>query len=104
MLWIESQRAVIAGDTLVDFGPGFHIASWLREGVTRTQVAEGLSPLLERPVELVLPAHGAPTDRGRSSAHLPELRRDAAALSRRVRNSTDVRRTRYATEGLVGVK
>jgi hypothetical protein len=36
---------------------------WLREGVTRAQVIEGLRPLLELPVELVLPAHGAPTDR-----------------------------------------
>jgi hypothetical protein len=32
-------------------------------GVTREQVLEGLRPLLARPVELVLPAHGAPTDR-----------------------------------------
>jgi hypothetical protein len=31
--------------------------------VTREQVADGLRPLLELPVELVLPAHGAPTDR-----------------------------------------
>jgi len=35
---------------------------WLREGVTREQVAEGLQPLLALPVEIVLPAHGAPTD------------------------------------------
>jgi hypothetical protein len=52
-----------AGDTLVDFGKGFQIADWLRESVTREQVADGLRPLLELPVELVLPAHGAPTDR-----------------------------------------
>jgi hypothetical protein len=31
--------------------------------VTREQVATGLRPLLTRPVELVLPTHGAPTDR-----------------------------------------
>jgi hypothetical protein len=36
---------------------------WLREGVTREQVADGLRPLLDLPVELVLPAHGRPTDR-----------------------------------------
>jgi glyoxylase-like metal-dependent hydrolase (beta-lactamase superfamily II) len=63
VLWIESHRTVISGDTLVDFGDGFEIARWLRAGVTREQVVEGLHPLLERPVEHVLPAHGAPTDR-----------------------------------------
>jgi hypothetical protein len=31
--------------------------------VTREQVAEGLRPLLERPVEHVLSAHGGPQDR-----------------------------------------
>jgi glyoxylase-like metal-dependent hydrolase (beta-lactamase superfamily II) len=63
VLWIESHRAVISGDSLVDFGQGFQIADWLRESVTREQVAEGLRPLLERPVEHVLPTHGRPTDR-----------------------------------------
>jgi glyoxylase-like metal-dependent hydrolase (beta-lactamase superfamily II) len=63
VLWVEGSRAVIAGDTLVDFGQGLQIADWLREDVTREYVAEGLRPLLELPVELVLPAHGAPTDR-----------------------------------------
>jgi glyoxylase-like metal-dependent hydrolase (beta-lactamase superfamily II) len=63
VLWIESVGAVISGDTLVDFGQGLQIADWLREAVTREQVAEGLRPLLALPVELVLPTHGAPTDR-----------------------------------------
>ena len=63
-LWVERHRAVIAGDTLADFGRGIEINTrWLRGGVTREQVAEGLRPLLELPVERVLPAHGAPTDR-----------------------------------------
>jgi hypothetical protein len=35
----------------------------LQHGVTREQVVEDLSPLLRLPVEIVLPAHGAPTDR-----------------------------------------
>jgi hypothetical protein len=53
-----------AGDTLADFGDGIGIQSdWLRGGVTREEVAERLRPLLELPVELLLPAHGAPTDR-----------------------------------------
>ena len=64
VLWIESRRAVVAGDSLADFGRGLEIPrEWLREGVTREQIAEGLRPLLTLPVELVLPAHGAPTDR-----------------------------------------
>jgi glyoxylase-like metal-dependent hydrolase (beta-lactamase superfamily II) len=63
VLWAESAGAVIAGDTLVDFGRGLEIGEWLRDTVSREQVAEGLRPLLTLPVEVVLPAHGAPTDR-----------------------------------------
>jgi hypothetical protein len=48
---------------MVDFGRGLEINEWLRGGVTREQVVEGLRPLLALPVEVVLPAHGAPTDR-----------------------------------------
>jgi glyoxylase-like metal-dependent hydrolase (beta-lactamase superfamily II) len=65
VLWVESHDTVISGDTLVDFGQGLQInVRWLREGVTREQVAEGLRPLLELPVEHVLAAHGGPFDRG----------------------------------------
>jgi glyoxylase-like metal-dependent hydrolase (beta-lactamase superfamily II) len=64
VLWVESRRTVVAGDTLVDFGRGLEIPrEWLRKGVTREQVVEGLQSLLALPVEFVLPAHGAPTDR-----------------------------------------
>jgi glyoxylase-like metal-dependent hydrolase (beta-lactamase superfamily II) len=64
VLWIEDYRAVVSGDTLVDFGQGLEIPlQWLREGVTREQVVEGLRPLLALPVEHVLAAHGGPTDR-----------------------------------------
>jgi glyoxylase-like metal-dependent hydrolase (beta-lactamase superfamily II) len=64
VLWVESRRAVIAGDTLADFGQGLEIpVEWLPAGVTREQVAEGLRPLLELPVEVVLAAHGGPTGR-----------------------------------------
>jgi hypothetical protein len=63
VLWIDRVGAVISGDTLVDFGRGLEINDWLRGGVTREEVAERLRPLLERPVEVVLSAHGAPTDR-----------------------------------------
>jgi hypothetical protein len=62
--WVESKRAVISGDTLVDFGEGLEINErWLPPGVTRNDVAEGLRPLLELPVEHVLATHGGLTDR-----------------------------------------
>ena len=64
VLWIESHRAVISGDTLVDFGQGLALTPrWLREGVRREQVIEGLRPLLALPVEHVLATHGGPFDR-----------------------------------------
>ena len=63
VLWVDRVGAVISGDTLVDFGRGLVINDWLRGRVTREQVIEGLRPLLALPVEFVLPAHGAPTDR-----------------------------------------
>jgi glyoxylase-like metal-dependent hydrolase (beta-lactamase superfamily II) len=64
VLWVESQRAVISGDTLVDFGNGLEINErWLRPGVTREEIAEGLRLLLGLPVEHVLATHGGPTDR-----------------------------------------
>ncbi len=64
VLWIESHRAVISGDTLVDFGRGLELPRrWLPEGVRREQVVEGLRPLLEQPVEQVLATHGGAFDR-----------------------------------------
>ena len=64
VLWIENGRAVVAGDTLVDFGEGLHInPRWLSAGLTREQVVDGLRPLLALPVEHVLATHGGPTDR-----------------------------------------
>jgi glyoxylase-like metal-dependent hydrolase (beta-lactamase superfamily II) len=64
VLWVESRRAVVVGDTLADFGRGFELPTeWLRQGVTHEAVAAGLRPLLDLPVELVLPAHGPPTGR-----------------------------------------
>jgi glyoxylase-like metal-dependent hydrolase (beta-lactamase superfamily II) len=64
VLWIESERSVISGDTLVDFGRGLEINErWLRPGVTRAEIAAGLRPLLALPVEHVLATHGGPADR-----------------------------------------
>jgi glyoxylase-like metal-dependent hydrolase (beta-lactamase superfamily II) len=64
VLWIESHGAVISGDTLVEFGHGLQINErWLRPGITREEVAAGLRPLLDLPVEHVLATHGGPFDR-----------------------------------------
>jgi glyoxylase-like metal-dependent hydrolase (beta-lactamase superfamily II) len=50
VLWMESRRAVIAGDTLVDFGQGLEVpVEWLPQGVAREQIAEGLRSLLDLP-------------------------------------------------------
>jgi glyoxylase-like metal-dependent hydrolase (beta-lactamase superfamily II) len=64
VFWVSAVRAVIAGDSLADWGSGLAIqAEWLTASADRDEVAARLRPLLDRPVELVLPAHGAPTDR-----------------------------------------
>jgi glyoxylase-like metal-dependent hydrolase (beta-lactamase superfamily II) len=70
VLWVESRRVLVAGDTLIDRGDGLEFPSdWASKGaiaergVPPERILEALRPLLELPVELVLPTHGAPTDR-----------------------------------------
>jgi pimeloyl-ACP methyl ester carboxylesterase len=64
LLWFEHRGVVIVGDSLGDFGHGLEInPKWLRQGVTREEIAVGLRPLLERPIEVVLTAHSGPTDK-----------------------------------------
>jgi glyoxylase-like metal-dependent hydrolase (beta-lactamase superfamily II) len=64
VLWIESHRALVAGDTLVDRGRGLEfLPEWAPEGVTPDETLEALQPLRDLPVALVLPTHGPPTDR-----------------------------------------
>ncbi len=65
VLWVGSHGAVVAGDTLVDFGDGLQVNDrWLeQQGMPREQVVGGLRPLLALPVEHVLAAHGGPFDR-----------------------------------------
>lgn len=61
VLWIESHRSVVAGDTLVDFGAGLEInPRWLDQDMTRDRLADGLRPLLDKPVEHMLATHGGP--------------------------------------------
>ncbi len=63
ILWLPSIGALVAGDSLSDFGGGLDIQLGGRKHVTREDVAERLRPLLDLPVELVLPAHGEPVGR-----------------------------------------
>lgn len=64
VLWLEDRRAVVAGDSLADFGNGLELQVEKMGGrVTREQVAEGLRPLLAQPVEHVLATHGGPMER-----------------------------------------
>jgi glyoxylase-like metal-dependent hydrolase (beta-lactamase superfamily II) len=63
VLWVEPHRALVLGDTLVDRGEGLEIPlTWLRE-MTLAELFATLRPLLDLPVELVLPTHGPPADR-----------------------------------------
>jgi glyoxylase-like metal-dependent hydrolase (beta-lactamase superfamily II) len=64
VLWVESRRALVAGDTIIDRGNGFEVPTeWANTGVPRQEVIASLRPLLALPVELLLPTHGEPGDR-----------------------------------------
>lgn len=64
VLYVESRRAVVAGDTLLDRGDGLVLhPDWPGPGVETSVVAERLRPLLDLDVEVVLPTHAEPADR-----------------------------------------
>jgi glyoxylase-like metal-dependent hydrolase (beta-lactamase superfamily II) len=64
VLWVESRRALVAGDTLIDRGNGLEFpVDWVPEGLRPEEMLQGLRPLLELPVEVVLATHGGPSDR-----------------------------------------
>jgi glyoxylase-like metal-dependent hydrolase (beta-lactamase superfamily II) len=64
VLYVESRRAVVVGDTLIDRGNGLEVnPDWPVEAVTAEDVAQRLRPLLDLPVEVVLPTHADPADR-----------------------------------------
>jgi glyoxylase-like metal-dependent hydrolase (beta-lactamase superfamily II) len=66
VLWIPAQRALVFGDTLIDRGDGHGLVipeTWTPVDMPRAARAAVLHPLLDLPVELVLPTHGQPTDR-----------------------------------------
>ena len=55
-LWLPEQRALIAGDSLPNAGQVPD--AWL--DVPRKRYTESLRPLLDLPIELLLPTHGDP--------------------------------------------
>jgi glyoxylase-like metal-dependent hydrolase (beta-lactamase superfamily II) len=64
VLYVESRRAVVAGDTLIDRGDGLEVhPEWPVEAVTREEVIQRLRPLLDLPIDVVLPTHAEPADR-----------------------------------------
>jgi glyoxylase-like metal-dependent hydrolase (beta-lactamase superfamily II) len=63
ILWLPSHNAIVTGDSLSEFGDGLDIQLGGRKHVTRDDIVRRLRPLLDLPIELVLPAHGEPTDR-----------------------------------------
>jgi glyoxylase-like metal-dependent hydrolase (beta-lactamase superfamily II) len=71
VFWIPAHGALAAGDILLgtpDGGVRVCPDSWLRPGVTGGQVREGLQPLLELPIELLLLAHGRPVRENAAAA------------------------------------
>jgi hypothetical protein len=65
MYWIAEHRALVAGDRILgDRPPGLRMCPerWLRYlgGYTQDDLREGLQPLLDLPVEMVLVSHGEP--------------------------------------------
>lgn len=61
VLWDPASRSLLAGDVLLGQGAeGVELCpdSWLPDGVVRRDLARSLKPLLDLPIERVLPGHG----------------------------------------------
>lgn len=64
VLWFPKHGAVVAGDTLIDRGEGLILPlDWAARHGDPEEIKRSLHPLLEYPVDVVLPTHGLPTDR-----------------------------------------
>ena len=75
--WLPDQRAVVVGDVLLGAGAKPHPVAeplrlcperWLGKGATHKDLKKSLQPVLELPVEIVLPSHGEPIIRGGKDA------------------------------------
>jgi hypothetical protein len=59
--WLERPRAVVFGDAILGDGAGgLRITPWARNAEGLEQTRRALLPLLDLPVDVVLPAHGNP--------------------------------------------
>ncbi len=67
VLWSPEHRALITGD-VIHGGPRLLPASWLSADVTLADVRAALAPLLDLPVELILPSHGEPVTEDAAAA------------------------------------
>jgi glyoxylase-like metal-dependent hydrolase (beta-lactamase superfamily II) len=77
VFWIPAHGALAAGDILLgtpDGGVRVCPDSWLREGVTGAQLREGLQPLLELPLDILLLGHGQPVRENAAAALEQALR------------------------------
>jgi glyoxylase-like metal-dependent hydrolase (beta-lactamase superfamily II) len=64
VLYVESHRAVVVGDTLIDRGNGLQVhPDWPVPGIALDEVVERLRPLLDLSIDIVLPTHAEPADR-----------------------------------------
>jgi len=73
LFWEPRSRALIAGDALLgdgERGAGLHTcpASWLPGANKLADLRRSLEPVLDLPVEIVLPSHGAPVLTGAGEA------------------------------------
>ena len=71
VLWIESHRALVAGDTLQDRGNGLQFLGDLVNnvpagGASAAQILERMRPLLALPVDRAALEHALTTPTGRS--------------------------------------
>ncbi len=65
VLWFETHRALVFGDTLIDVGNGLELPDgWGPDGISHPDVLGSLRDLLRLPIEFALPTHGPPADRG----------------------------------------
>jgi glyoxylase-like metal-dependent hydrolase (beta-lactamase superfamily II) len=68
-LWIRGHQALVTGDVFLGGERGFRVQpdSWLADGLAPSELRERLRPLLDLPVELLLPTHGNPVENGRET-------------------------------------
>jgi len=61
-LWLREHAALVVGDVFLGGERGFHVQpdSWLTDGMTHDELRRNLRPLLDLPVEMLLPTHGNP--------------------------------------------